>query len=620
MDAGMKSGSLRVKFIALWCVLLLVKVVLAIWLPPFGDEAFYWQEGRHLAWAYSDLPGCTAWLIRLGVTLGGDHPLAMRAPFLLLGATLPWLLRRIAARWFGAEAGWQAGLLAMLMPLSGLMGVLALPDVPLLFAALLCLDACAALIAGIEIAALLELLLALVLGAFTHYRFALVIVAGLAGLCSISEGRALLRQPRFWAVLIVGAAAWLPLLLWNIDHSGAGVQFQLVQRNPWRFHADGAWWLLEQFVAVTPLVFVLLLATFRRAWRDWQATKGARSGLVFAVAAVSVWGYFALAFFADQERVSFHWPLAGWLVLACAAPPLLANWSPRWRRALHASAGLMLLGASSFLLMAAIPALRADLAFSRWYPETFAGWPDIAAAVQAERAAMPAGTRVVVDNFLLGAELGFALGEPDIAVLDHPLNHKHGRAAQLQLWRLQSAGRSDWGRVPVLLVIEDSARPMKQRLLAYHALCQTAGNLPPPRVLNVDHGRKRFLLFMLDGASDGACIAPALGWIDTPAIDADVVGKLEVSGWAFKDGAGVAAVDLTLDGRMIAVADYGSAEPKVAGFWRISSDPQQPNVGFNKTVDLTGVPAGRHWLGLVIHGRDGSSEAWPEQPVRVETH
>ena len=44
-------------FIALWALLLLAKIVLAARLPLFVDEAFYWQEGQHLAWAYSDLPG-----------------------------------------------------------------------------------------------------------------------------------------------------------------------------------------------------------------------------------------------------------------------------------------------------------------------------------------------------------------------------------------------------------------------------------------------------------------------------------------------------------------------------------------------------------------------------------
>jgi hypothetical protein len=51
--------------------LFLVKLMLVARLSPFGDEAFYWQESRHLAWGYSDLPPLTAWLIPLGETVAG---------------------------------------------------------------------------------------------------------------------------------------------------------------------------------------------------------------------------------------------------------------------------------------------------------------------------------------------------------------------------------------------------------------------------------------------------------------------------------------------------------------------------------------------------------------------
>lgn len=617
----MKTSALRVNFLALWSVLVLVKAMLAYWLPPFGDESFYWQEGQHLAWAYSDLPGCTAWLIRLGVELGGNQPLAMRAPFLLIGAALPWLVRRIAMRWHGDDAGWRAGLLAMLMPLSGLMGVLALPDVPMIFAALLCLDACAVLIERVELAPLLELAFALSVGAFCHYRFGLVIAAGLAGLLASEEGRALLRQPRMWAVLAIGAAAWMPLALWNFAHAGAGVQFQLLQRNPWRFSAiGGLLWPVQQVAAVTPVMCLLLLQTFGRVWSEYRRQASARAALILGTGAVAVFGYFVLAFFADRERVSFHWPVAGWLVLITAAPITLELWRPSWRRLLYASSGLMLAGAIAFLAVASVPDWRATLAFSRWYPETFAGWPDIAAAVREQRSTMPAGTRVVADNFMLGAQLGFALGDPNIAVLDHPLNHKHGRSAQLQQWRLQSSGRRDWGDAPVLLVVEDTVRPLKQRLLAYHELCAIAGKLAAPRILNVDHGRKRFLLFAIaDGDGSSACVAPSLAWIDSPAIDATVPAKFDVGGWAFKDGIGVAGVDVTLDGKIVANSEYGIAEPKVARYWKVSDDPQQPKVGFRASVDLAGIAPGRHWLGLRIRGRDGSAEPWPEQPVRIDS-
>src|SRR5690606_22102593 len=91
-DGGLRIAEARRTFIALWAVVALLKLVVASQLPLFVDEAFYWQEGQHLSWAYSDLPGLTAWLIRLGVEVAGNSHLGARLPFLLMGAALPWMM------------------------------------------------------------------------------------------------------------------------------------------------------------------------------------------------------------------------------------------------------------------------------------------------------------------------------------------------------------------------------------------------------------------------------------------------------------------------------------------------------------------------------------------------
>ena len=66
------EGHAREWFIGLWLLLLVARIAVAGHLPLFVDEAFYWQEGQHLAWAYSDLPGLTAWMTRLGTAIGGQ--------------------------------------------------------------------------------------------------------------------------------------------------------------------------------------------------------------------------------------------------------------------------------------------------------------------------------------------------------------------------------------------------------------------------------------------------------------------------------------------------------------------------------------------------------------------
>lgn len=611
----MKRDHLRVNFLVLWASLSILKVWLAWRLPLFVDEAFYVWESRHPAWAYSDLPGMTAWLIRLGTSLGKASVLAVRLPFLLIGAALPWLVVRLAARWFGERPGWCAGLLVLLMPMSGLLGLLALPDVPMVFAALLCLEGIACCREKLSLSACMLLLAGLVFGAFSHYRFAMVVLAGAFGLWLDARGRELLREPRMWCVAMLGAAAWWPLLQWNLQHEGAGLQFQLLDRNPWRFHADGWQWLPIQCFLVTPPLFLLLLSAWNRAWRGSNhAAEPWR--LLHGIALVSVAGYFLLGFFADRERVSFHWPLAGWLALLIAAPVVLFGWK-RWARvSVYTVGAIGLVSAMAWLAVAGSPSSRGELLAGKAYPAGFAGWREIADDLR--HASLPSTTRIVADNFALAAQLSFALGREDILVLDHPLNRKHGRAEQLRTWnalfdpRGQTIG-------DMLLVVEDSAIPMKHRLAAYHERCAQFGALPVVRTVNVDHGRKRFLLYRFhagEGVRD--CASPALAWIDTPTGNAGVPAVFDVSGWAFKDGVGLRAIDILVDGLVFARADYGRVMPNVVEYWGRSTDPAHPRVGFDARVDASAISPGEHWLGLRLHGRDGSIEDWSEQRITIQ--
>lgn len=603
----------RTIFLLLWTLVTAVKLVIAARLPLFVDEAFYWQEGQHLAAAYSDLPGLTAWLSRLGVELGGAHVLAQRLPFLAIGAALPWLVSRIATRWFGAVAGWQAGSLTLLMPLSGTLGILAVPDVPMALAAVLCLDAGARLLRTVDAASAVKLALGLMIGALSHYRFIGVIVVGFIALLLLPQGRRMLRDPRVWVALAVGVLAWLPLLSWNADNQDAGLKFQVVERHPWAFEWSGLWFLVIQPMLVTP---ILCMAMWKVALAGTRRGGGARAqwryfGLVGAVSTVAIFG---LGFFTDVERISFHWPLPGYLALLVAVPVVLNGW-PRWlRRTGWWLAGTGLALAFGYYLMASTPSLREQLAGDKYYPRNFAGWEPLAAAVRDELSGMPEGTRVLAGNFKVGAELGFQLRDPSIEVLRHPLNDKHGRTAQLGLWGLLHDGQR---KAPMLLVLSPSDQRYRDLLQRYHAVCEQVGPLPPPRVVSNDHGYQRFLLFKLPAErASGPCVTPAMAWIDTPQADATVTGVMEVRGWAFKDGVGLSRVEVLLDGKAVAEAEYGRTYD-ITSFWTNSNDPQHPNVGFTARIDTGALAPGRHWLGLRLHGRDGSVEPWQEQALQV---
>ena len=615
-----QADSAKRIFIALWAMATLCKCVLAARLPLFVDEVFYWQEGQHPAWAYSDLPALTAWLTRLGIESGGHTPLGLRWPFLLIAALLPWWIAAIARRETGADHAWHAGMLALLMPLLGTLGVLALPDVPLALATVLCLDAGSRLMRGASWAAVGLLAAGLIIGGLTHYRFIAVIGVGFMVMLMLPEGRRALRDPKVWLAVACGALAWLPLLLWNVDNADAGLRFQLVDRHPWAFHVDGLQFLAAQALLVTPL---LLLALLRAGIAQRDAAYPAATRYLAWSGLLVLSGFFALGFFADSQRVSFHWPLPAYLALLPLAPWVLSRWSRSMRRAAWALSALGLITGLAYYAAVSSPAMRERAAASKAYPSNFAGWDVLAREVAAMRARMRPDTRIVADNFKIGAELGFALNDADIPVLDHPLNRHHGRAPQLALWRLQYNRETDRNDAPVLLVVGATDVSYRDQLRRYHDLCAMVGPLPPPSVLNIDRGRQRFLLFALSPQrADGSCTAPAMAWIDTPSAGEAVAQRFALTGWAFKDGVGLARVEVLIDGQSVAEAGYGIDRPEVAGFWQKwrdggSTDPQQPKVGFRADIELGARAPGTYWLGLRLHGLDGSVEDWPEQAVEL---
>ena len=89
-----------------------------------------------------------------------------------------------------------------------------------------------------------------------------------------------------------------------------------------------------------------------------------------------------------------------------------------------------------------------------------------------------------------------------------------GLLGRLELWGLRWDGRADWGETPVLLVVGASEVPYRELLARYHWLCARVGPLPAPRVVNVDHGRQRFLLFALPATLlvAGAIVLEQRGW------------------------------------------------------------------------------------------------------------
>ncbi len=468
-----------------------IKVAVATTLAPFGDEAFYWQESRALAWSYTDVPPMTALMIRAGESVFGHSPLGMRSLFLLLGAAMPLVLFRIAQRESTTSAAAWAGLGWVLLPLGGTLGVMAMPDVPLTFAALLML---AGLLRFVRDDARGAWLLGggLALAWLSHYRAAMLLPAGLGLLLFHREG-VWWRRRSFWVALAAGSLGLLPLLLFNRAHDWSALSFQLVDRHPWRFHADGLAQPVEQALVVTPLLYLLLL------WALWISARGRAGDMTAAVLAWAggsvVVGYFLFGLFGDDLRFRLHWPLPAYLAALVALARLTANArvSRRLLASAFALAGFGCAAALAYLAAAASPSFAQPLATYKMFPYNFVGWNEAAARTRGWLA-REGGPVLVADNFLLGAELDFQLNASQpVYSLDHPRNVKHGRAPQLALWRLDERGlREREAGNSVLLVVERTTGSAREREAWQSSLCARIADLQPLDELSLFGGRKVF--------------------------------------------------------------------------------------------------------------------------------
>lgn len=510
-------------FWLLWLALGALKLVLAATLAPFGDEAFYWQESRHPALSYSDLPPLTAWLIASGEALFGHGVLAMRAPFLLLGALLPLLVVRLANRVGGGGLGWQAGTWATLLPLGGSLGVLALPDVPLAFAVLATAGAFERAVSrgwwrdwaggGFWLA----------IAGLTHYRAAMLWLALLAILLLYRSGRQLWRTPGLWLAGLLGAAGLVPTLLFNMRHDWSGLSFQALDRHPWRLQLEGVLQLPEQALVTTPLLWLLLLAALVAAWRRPRRSP---AWMVFGgMAGVFIVGYVLLGMFADSLRFRVHWPLPGYLLLAVLLPSVLDEWRDaaraRWLAALQpaaallALAGLMLVFA--WLGAAALTAGSTAMAHHKAYPKNLVGWRESGAHARHLLGEYD-DTLLVADNFMLAAQLDFQLdGIRMVYSLDHPLNGKHGRAMQLAIWQRDGqALRRHPDGTPVLLVVDEAAGRERHRQEWLRGLCSGFSDITPVGRVDLHDGARRFAFYranLASGQPATSCIIWDSAWL-----------------------------------------------------------------------------------------------------------
>ncbi len=634
------SSSLTTRLLLVSFILILaLKIFLAIALDLYSDEVFYWQASSNPALAYSDLPFITALLIGLGNFLDPGNTLAARILFLTMGASLPFLVYWISRPLGNQQQALESSLLMLCLPLAGFLGLLAVPDVPLLFFGLLSIGNFERALRLNSFKFWLATGFFVGLGLSTHYRFFLYPVAAILFLIFFKPERRQWKNPRLWISMALASLGLIPILWFNLSNQLSSASFYFVDRHPWEFQASGLLHIFKQAALVTPLLYFVFVFTIYHLWQ--RARQGERGpALMLSFSLLNLLVYFVLAPWTDATSTSIHWPLSGYFPLLVFAPWSLRllyriisdRWSSKAANTImvitpvlgFAGTLVALLGVGSQAFQMPLQQFIGPGVLSN----KMAGWKEFASFTEelSAREFPNESPLLITDNYYTLAQIEFAQLSDDALTLDRDKAVRDGRIAQYEIWSKEESGLARQVGRPVLFISEDSTLSVIDKTEVMDRLCFHTDQISQIDELSLFNGDKRFSYYRAEAVIDSTsnqmqrsfpCPFPARGWIDQPKDGDSLFAQYTVNGWAFNEDIGVKEVYLLIDGERISRMTYAIPRPDVMEAMDVTSDPGRPGLGFNYELDTTQLANGSHKLAIEIVNLMDVSLVYGERSIEI---
>lgn len=640
----MQEDPTREKHLLGWLALgfllvLLIKLYLAAVLDLYSDEIFYWWASTRLSLAYSDLPFMTALLAGLGSGFEPASALQVRSLFLVLGSCLPALVYWVAVPIYGRRMAIESAALTLCLPLGGFMGLLAVPDVPLVFFGLLSIGSFERALRTDQWLWWLATGLWVALGLCTHYRFFLYPSAAIIYLALFAPARTQWRNHRLWCSIVIASLGLIPILWFNLSNQLSSASFYLVERHPWEFQPMGLLHIFKQAGLVTPPLYLVFLFTI---WQLFKRSKAniASAALLLSFALTNLLVYLVLAPWTDANSTSIHWPLSAYFPLLVAVPESL--------RILYGSLAARRSSSFALKVVGAVPAFGFAgtlIAFigigSQAFQEPLqqivgtgvlsnkmAGWKTFSVETEAylDSFFYQVEPFVLTDNYYTAAQVEFAGLSNATLTLDQDKAVRDGRITQLQLWNKSLPGLKQYKGQPALFITEDSTLEVDDKTALMALVCNASNEVSPLGELNLFNGDKIFSFYqihaLIDPARESAeratpCPYPIHAWLDQPSHGDELSGLANVTGWAYSEDVGVERVDLLIDGERIASAEYGLSREDVVEVRNIQSDPNAPALGSGLQFDTTAFENGNYELAIEARNRQGSRTVYGKRSVRI---
>ena len=619
-------------------LLFCIKVFLASSLDLFSDEVFYWLASTRPAIAYSDLPFMTALLVGLGSLLDSGNTLAVRSLFILLGTSIPLLIYWLALPITNKRQALLSALLALCIPMGGFMGLLAVPDVPLIVFGLLSLGAFERALRTDRFIYWLATGVFVALGLSTHYRFFLYPTAALVFLILFKDEHKQWRNPKFWFAVGVAAIGLFPIIWFNVENQLASANFYLIDRHPWQFQALGLLHVFKQAGIVTPPLYLLLGLVVWQLVRHQRADRNAALLACFALCNGIV--YLVLAPWTDADSTSLHWPLSAYFPLLVFVPRSMEELralieikynSRIARNTLAAVPTIGFIGTLVALTSIGSQAFQLPLQTvigPGVLSNKMAGWTEFATySSQLITDEFPGPSPIIVsDNYYTAGQIAFAGVSSNSLTSDEDKAVRDGRITQIKLWQMDESALQQRPDSAVLFVTEDSTLNVIEKTAVMMKMCHQVPNLEYLNSLSLFNGDKRFSFYKASSTfrstnskTDRAnpCPFPPRAWIDPPLANAQLTGMSHIEGWAYLEDTGIESISLLIEGVEVRVLNYGISRPDVVAAMSVKTDPNSPRLGFSYEFDSTTMPNGSYSLAIRIIDKNGGSSNYGARQITV---
>lgn len=232
--------------LAVWAI---IAILQASYTQLLDDEAYYWVYSRHLEWGYFDHPPMIALLIKAGYAIFHNE-LGVRIGMIVMNVGTLVLVDKLIPQ----KNNRVFYLLLAGMGALQLGGMLAVPDIPLIFFATLYFYIFRKFLETQNWKNTVLLGISMALMFYSKYHGILIVFFTLVSNLS------LLRIYRYYIAVIITTVLFFPHLYWQFTHDFPSLQYHLVERNASEYKLNFTTdYILGQLLLFGPLAGWLIL-------------------------------------------------------------------------------------------------------------------------------------------------------------------------------------------------------------------------------------------------------------------------------------------------------------------------------------------------------------------------